>query len=75
MDKLAGIKGFINEQMKQLPQHKAEELAKIEGFYQGAGVALGAVVNYIDKAEKEEKAKTAAKKATTKGEVEEPKSE
>lgn len=50
------IKEFIKAQQEQLNVTRQIEVAKIEGFYQGAEKALGAVASFMSQTEAAEKA-------------------
>lgn len=51
------IKKFIEEQLEQLGHSKDVDIARTEGFYQGAQQALATVANVIAQSEQEEEQK------------------
>ena len=57
------IEEFIKQQQEQLQVNAKIEKAKIEGFSQGAAVALNTVESYMAQRQKEEETKKAEKAA------------
>ena len=56
------IKAYIEEQIKQLDTTKRVDLARVEGFYNGAKAALDNVMTYLASAEQEQKEQKQDKK-------------
>lgn len=66
---MENLKEFIKTQQESLSAHQAEEIAKINGFYQGAGAAFNAVLQFVEKSENAEKQEHVIKNAKAASEI------